>query len=580
MYRTLAEEFHESASHHAEREAVAMLHDGAYQPLTYAELAKRVRSVASSLQADGVSKGDAVAIMLPNCPKWLIADLACAMIGSVVVPIHTTYNEHYVSYILNHSGAAYAFFGQSLYETHAETLSKSSLKRVYLVSDGEPSQNDTRIKNFNDLLDHDAEPRPAALTPDDLHTIVYTSGTTGQPKGVELTHKNIVSNVRAVTAHIPVFATDRFFSFLPLSHILERTAGYYAPLLSGASIYFGRGSKTMIEDIKLAKPTIVISVPRVFERVHEKVIAKFSRTPLLHRFFALGMHASHKRIAGHATALDHLMHGIFELLVYRKVKAALGGRLRFAISGGAALGKHIAEFFESLGVLLLEGYGLTETSPVLSANKPDHYRFGTVGTPLRTVEIKIGESGEILAKGDGVMRGYHHAPDATKEVMGDDGWLHTGDLGSVDADGFLTIIGRLKEMIVLSSGRNIFPVPTEQALEESKYIEQAMVYGADNNRHIAALIVPAFDELHAWCDSHSVTYRLPGVLENSEVLRHYRSEIKRSLSRMQHFEQVEHFKLVPEAFTQENDLLTPTLKLKRGMIINRYNFDGRDKKII
>ena len=576
MYRTLAEEFHDSALHHADREAVAVLREGVYQPLTYGELAKRVRSVASSLQADGVSKGDAVALMLPNSPEWLIADLACAMLGAVVVPIHTMYNEHYVSYILSHSGAAYAFFSSSLYETHAETVSRAGLKRVYLVADSGASSAGA-AKNFKELLTDSSEFHAPAVALDDLHTIVYTSGTTGQPKGVELTHKNIVSNVRAVTAHIPVFETDRFFSFLPLSHILERTAGYYAPLLCGAAIYFGRGTKTMIEDIKLAKPTIVISVPRVFERVHEKVIAKFSRTPMLHRFFALGMHASHKRITGRATILDQIMHGIFELLVYGKVKAALGGRLRFAVSGGAALGKHIGEFFESLGILLLEGYGLTETSPVLTANKLDHYRFGTVGTPLRTVEIKIDQSGEILAKGEGVMAGYHRAADISSETIDFDGWLHTGDLGSIDSDGFLTIRGRLKEMIVLSSGRNIFPVPIEQALEESKYIDQAMVYGADNNRHIAALIVPVFDELSAWCDSHSITYRLPGVLENSEVLRHYRSEIKRSQSRMQHFEQIEHFKLVPEAFTQENDLLTPTLKLKREKILKRHLFNSIDR---
>jgi long-chain acyl-CoA synthetase len=318
-----------------------------------------------------------------------------------------------------------------------------------------------------------------------------------------------------------------------------------------------------------AMPTVVISVPRIFERVHEKILKKLTHTPLIHRLFVVAQRAAVRRQHSSLSFLDSVMYHIGERLIFHKVRHAFGGKLRFAVSGGAALPKHIAEFFESMGVLVLEGYGLTETSPVLTANKIEAHRFGTVGLPLASAELRIATNGEILARGASVMKGYHRAPELTTEVIDEAGWLHTGDIGVFDSDGYLSIVGRIKEMIVLSTGRNIFPVPLEQELEESPLILQAMVYG-DNQRAISAFIVPEFKNLQAWCEKEGIEYELPKVLGEIRVIALYDTEIKKMLRHFPHYEQIRNFKLIAEKWTVENDMLTLSQKLKREKVQNKY----------
>ncbi len=550
--------FRESAEQHSDRIAVSTIGDSEKNGISYRRLLQQVDAFAHRLLQDGLHPGDRVALFMKNSPAWVIADLAIARCGGISVPIHSTYTYDYVEHILQHSGSSFLCVDAALKKSMQSQLNTYKTLKIYesesIVQDATAAHPDSSVAY---------EPQS-----NDVHTIVYTSGTTGKPKGVELTHVNILSNVRALVQHIAVFPSDTFFSFLPLSHILERTAGYYVPLLSGAQITYARSIETLAEDMQFAKPTIVVSVPRIFERVHEKIIKKLSSNAIVHLLFIRAHRAAVRRLEGRLSFVDALMYYIGEKLIFHNVRGAFGGMLRFAVSGGGALPKHIAEFFESLGVLILEGYGLTETSPVLAANQIEMHKFGTVGLPLASAEIRIAPNGEILAKGDSVMKGYHDAPELTAEVIDSDGWFHTGDLGSIDADGFLLIIGRIKEMIVLSTGRNVFPVPIEQALEESPLILQAMVYG-DTERAIAALIVPELDNLRMLCEKEQITYEMPQVLSNQRVHVVYAEEIKKMLEHFQSFEQVREFKLVAEKWTMENDMLTLSQKLKRRNIIEK-----------
>lgn len=567
---TIYTRFQRTVSLYPDNEALAVLHDGRYEPISYRELDERVRRFAFALVEHGFKTGDKLGILVDNSVEWVTADLACAHVGIIVIPLHTSYNEHYVEQVITHSGLKHVVVSGQHADKLAKALQSLHLERIYLIGSSVSFKNVQHVHDFHQLIeDGNAVSHEDQVAGNAIHTIVYTSGTTGTPKGVMLSHANLLSNIDAMTKAIPIFPTDRFFSFLPLSHILERTAGLYVPLLTGAAIYYARSPKTLAEDMRLAKPTIVLSVPRVFERAHEKILAKFSKNTLTQQIANKAMRVARACRHGSATFLDNALRPVFDKLVFTKVREAFGGRLRLAVSGGAALPMHIGEFFDGMGIPILEGYGLTETAPVVTVNTMEHRKFGTVGKALDGVSVRISQNGEILVKGPNVMRGYYAAEDLTKEVIDVEGWFHTGDIGSFDEAGFLTIIGRLKEMIVLSTGRNIFPVPIEQELEESPYIKQAMVYG-DAQRHISAFIVPDFNQLKAWCEAQGIHYEIPAILTDAVVLDMYRAEITKCLVRMQSFEQVEHFKLLPQEFTVENDMMTMTLKLRRNTILSRF----------
>lgn len=567
---TIYSRFQKTVSLYPDNEALAVMHDGAYEPITYRDLDEKIRRFSFTLVEHGFKARDKLGILVDNSIEWVTADLACAHLGIIVIPLHTSYNEHYVEQVITHSGLKHIVVSGQQVAKIDVVLRSLHLERVYLIGNLHSFKNVEHVHDLHELLSEEkGVPSETAAQSDAVHTIVYTSGTTGTPKGVMLSHTNLLSNIDAMTKAIPIFSTDRFFSFLPLSHILERTAGLYVPLLTGASIYYARSPKTLAEDMRLAKPTIVLSVPRVFERVHEKILAKFSKNALTQQIANKAMRVARNVRHNSATFLDNALRPVFDRLVFAKVREAFGGRLRIAISGGAALPKHIGEFFDEMGIPILEGYGLTETAPVVTVNTMEHRKFGTVGKALNGVSVRISQNGEILVKGPNVMQGYYAAEDLTKEVIDTEGWFHTGDIGSLDDAGFLTIIGRLKEMIVLSTGRNIFPVPIEQELEESPYIKQAMVYG-DAQRHISAFIVPDFGELKIWCEAQGIHYEIPAILTDVVVLDMYRAEIKKCLVRMQSFEQIEHFKLLPQEFTVENDMMTLTLKLRRKNIFDFY----------
>ncbi len=558
---SIYDKFVGSVKAQGERPFLAELDDNKYISSSYNQILKDVNRLAKGLQSLGLNKGDHLSVLLENGVDWIIIDLACAQLGIIHVPIHATYNYDNISHVLANSETRHLIISEELHNKFGRQLGDLKLEHLIICTG--------RSEGDYDALFKKGETTESLVTDDnDVHTIIYTSGTTGKPKGVMLSHRNILFDVVAAKNYIDIKKTDRFFSFLPLSHVLERTGGYYTPMMSGSSIYFATSQANLAHDIKIAKPTVMLSVPRIFEKVYEKIMAKVEAgSPKKKELFFKAIILKRQKMSEKLSVVKAVELKVLELLVIKKIKASLGGRLRFTVSGGASLDKQIARFFESIGIKIIEGYGLTETSPIVAENKLEHYKFGTVGLPLPGIKIKIGSGKEILVKGDCVMQGYYNNPEATKEIIDADGWLHTGDQGYIDSDGFLTIIGRLKEVIVLSTGKNINPVNIEQALNINKYITQSMVYG-NKQKKLSAIIVPDLVELGLWLSDHDFQLVPQDSLNHPQVQALFTEQIKQSLEKYDKIEQVSDFKLVAEEFTQENGLVTPTLKMRRNLILS------------
>ena len=560
--------------------------DGTYQDISYDELGTQVKEFALGLLQLGVSKGDRVGLLSENCPEWAITDLATLGAGAVDVPMFPTLTSAQVEYILRDSSAKLVCVSDAkqLEKVKAFSENVSSLEQV-VVFDGEDVELSDSIHTFDAVREMGRAVESGdevywesseGVTPDDVATIIYTSGTTGDPKGAVLTHNNFMSNVGACQQIVDFTGDDVFLSFLPLSHVFERMGGHYLPLACGATIAYAESPFTVRQNMGEVRPTVMLSVPRLYETMHERILSSVRegsaiKQKLFHWSVGVGSQVS--------TAIQEdkvpsgilkLKAGIADKLVFQKLKARTGGRLRFFVSGGAALPKSIAEFFHAAGILILEGYGLTETSPVISVNRPDKWKFGTVGTPVPGVEVKIAEDDEILSRGPHIMKGYFNKPEETAEVIGEDGWFHTGDIGMIDEDGFVKITDRKKNIIVLSNGKNVSPQPIESQLVQSRYINQVILLG-DQRKSITALIVPSFDALKEYAEAENLDAEDPAALiETQEVQRLIRNEINSLQADFADFERVRMFKLLDREFTQENDEMTPTLKLKRRVILEHF----------
>lgn len=567
---SIASKFDSLVQMYPENIALAYLSAGKYQKITYQKLDQQRQNLATYFHLWSWKKSEKVAVMLANSPEWIISDLALATLGLVFVPLHLTYNKIQLEQIVRHADVDYLIIQDEYFNKFKDLWLSFSFKNIVVV--GHKKDLDSKIQAWPDLDKKEKfiDFTEIQINPNDAHTIIYTSGTTGEPKGVMLSHHNLISDVMSAKEVIDITARDRFFSFLPLSHAFERTAGYYAPIFSGASVYFARSAKTIIEDIKLAQPTVINAVPRIFEKIYDKIFdqaragSKFKQVLF---FQALNLVKLKKQKI--LSFKEKIELYFLDRLVLKKLRRILGGRLRLAISGGASLNPTIAKFFVNIGVQIIEGYGLTETSPIVSVNQIKNYKFGTVGKVLSCNQVKISESKEILIKGDNLMKGYYNNSELTKEVIDQEAWFHTGDLGFIDEDGFLTIIGRAKDVLVLSTGKNIFPEPIENTLNESKYIMQSFVYG-DRQKNISALIVPDYQELELWSQKQGINYLFPDILHNTQVLDLYAKILDEKLKDWSHLEKIQDFKLLAEEFSQENGLLTPTLKLRRTRIIENY----------
>jgi len=565
--KTIIAAFQEVVEQYPNNTALAFLIQDHYKKITYKQLDNYRLQLAYYWQKNAWKKGQKVAIMLENSPEWAISDLAAATLGIVTVPIHTTYNHIFLKNVILHSETDYLVIHKKFYDKHKDTIHKLPLKKIIIVGFIEEQNNKAKIEAWPlSYKETQVSKVRADIHANDLHTIIYTSGTTGDPKGVMLSHRNLIINAQSAKRTVIINPEDRFFSFLPLSHAFERIAGYYVAMLSGSSIYFSQSKETLIEDIKKAKPTIINSVPRIFEKIYGKIFDKIdSSNPRKKKIFFKGLQLSVLRRKDELTFTQTFLWFLLNILVFRKLRSILGGHLRLAVSGGASLDLKVIKFFENLGVQIIEGYGMTETSPIISVNPISDCRAGTVGQALDCNQIKILDNKEILIKGDNVMLGYYNNDALTKETIDNNGWLHSGDLGFVDKEGFLTIIGRAKDMIVLSTGKNIFPEGIENVLNESRYISQSMIYG-DKSKHISAFIVPNFEQLKLWCEKHNIKLNLT----DERIIDFYKLKIDHRLKNFAKVEQINNFKLISEEFSQENGLLTPTLKLKREKVLNKF----------
>ena len=567
-----------SIQHYGSKPALAHKPKGStYQDISYAELGESVDAFSKGLTALGVQKSDRVAILSENRPEWAITDFGTLKAGAVTVPMFSTLTATQVGYILKDSGSKIICVSTEAQLKKALSIQDEvpSLEQI-IIFDSIEDEIPEGASQFETVCGLEGETIDDAASEDDIATIIYTSGTTGDPKGVMLTHANFISNLQACKSLIDVNDADVLLSFLPLSHVFERLGGHYVPLFSGAKIAYAESTFTVAQNMREVAPTVMLSVPRLYETMHDRILRAVQEgSPLKQKIFHWGVSvgssvSSAIQQGKNPSAILQLKQNIADKLVFAKLKAATGGRLRFFVSGGAALPQSIAEFFHAAGILILEGYGLTETSPVISMNHPGKWKFGTVGVKVPGVEVQIAEDGEILTRGPHVMKGYFNNESATAEVIDAEGWFYTGDIGIIDEEGFVKITDRKKNIIVLSNGKNVAPQPIESELVQSPFISQIMLIG-NERKNLAALIVPNFDALKAWAAENSVaTDDLATMLETREVQQLIQSEIRSRLTDFADFEQVRRFTLLEKEFSQEADEMTPTLKLKRNVIIERY----------
>ena len=570
---------------HDKPDALQVKVKGQYTPISSRTVGDRVRRLALGLQELGIQPGERVAIFSENRPEWAIADFACLTALLTDVPLYPNLPPDQAAYILNDSGAVAIFVSDAAQAAKiAEVRGKCTKLRHVITFAAEPHAGaDHTIAEVEargaavDDEERRARYRQYALAvkPDDLATLIYTSGTTGEPKGVMLTHDNLYSNVMLAAVQIPFAGKDVCLSFLPLSHIFERMAGHYLMFQVGCSIAYAESMDTVPIDMQTVRPTIVLSVPRLYEKMYARVLENaLSGGAVKKRIFfwaraVAERWADVKLAGGTPRGLLALQYRIAQRLVFSKLQQRTGGRLRYFVSGGAPLAPEINKFFYAAGLVILEGYGLTETSPVITVNTPAAFRIGTVGKPVPGVEVTIAPDGEILTRGPHVMKGYYNKPDATREAIDPDGWFHTGDIGEL-RDGFLAITDRKKDIIVTAGGKNIAPQPIENALKTNKYISQAVVIG-DKRKFPVVLVVPNWEQLEKWARIKNLLWtQRSQLMEMPIVHAKIEKEVFGKLEDLAKFERPKKVALLEHDFSIDRGELTPTLKVKRRVIDKTY----------
>ncbi len=540
---------------------------------------KTSEQVACGMLDLGIKKGDTIAtISSTNRSEWNYIDMAIQMTGAIHVPVYPTISDSDFRFIFNEAGIKCIFVSdEGLFKRVVSICNDiPTLEAIYTFNEVKGA------KSWKDILPMGNKPGLAqaleevknTITSDDTATIIYTSGTTGIPKGVMLSHQNILSNVIASHPLVPVSYTDKALSFLPLCHIYERMLNYLYQY-SGISIYYAENFDTIGDNLKEVKPAIFVAVPRVLEKIYSKIMAVGSQlTGIKKSLFDWSLDLGAKYEHYHANGVWYDMKlFVARKLVFSKWKAAVGGKLKVVVSGGAALQPKIARLFWAAGIPVLEGYGLTETSPVIAVNNliPGNLCFGTVGPVLPGVEVKIADDCEILCKGPNIMKGYYKHQDTTAEAISSGGWFHTGDIGMMVDNKFLKITDRKKALLKTSGGKYIAPLPIESALKESPYIEQVMVIG-DGQKFTAALIVPNFQNLEKWCEAKKLKFAGHAEMITSEqILALFNSEIEKYNKNFGHIEQVKRFELIANEWTVEGGEITPKLDIKRKVIMQKYN---------
>jgi long-chain acyl-CoA synthetase len=581
MVSTLNERFIEIVDRRRQHTGFRVKRDGSWRDFSFDWGLEQASLTAFGLVSLGFERGSRIAILSENRPEWATTDFGAMAAGFVGVPLYTTLIGEQIAYILGDAEAK-AVFVSSM--DHLKTVLSirphvpSIEKIVVFYPDGLEEDDlvislDTLKRMGEGRSREDFIELSRRAGPDDIATIVYTSGTTGDPKGVALTHRNFMAEFKTILPTFEGKEGDSLLSFLPLSHILQRVVDSFA-LLYGFTISYAESLETLGENLREIRPTHIVAVPRVYEKIHGRIHAGVQQGSTIKRTLfkwavGVGRRASEAEATGKPGALLTLQHRLASALVFKKIHAATGGRIQFYVSTGAPLAKGLAEFFDAIGICIIEAWGMTELSGAVTMGIKGELRYGSVGKEGPGVEVKIADDGEICVRGDVVMSGYWNQPDATAETIDDDGWLHTGDVGHFDDDGYLFITDRIKELIVTAGGKNVAPQPLENTLKTDEFIAQAMVIG-DQRNFISALIVPQAEVLESWAEENGIDGDLPALCGNPRVIEHFKKIVDAKMSSFSRYESVRKFTLLPEEFSQEKGELTPTLKLKRRVLLTRY----------
>jgi long-chain acyl-CoA synthetase len=581
MGSTLNELFIEIVDRRREHIAFKVKRDGSWREFSFDWGLEQAAQTAFGLANLGYERGTRVAILSENRPEWATTDFGAMAAGFVGVPLYTTLIGEQIAYILGDAEAKVVFVSSM---DHLETVLSirsrvPSLEKI-VVFYPEDLKEDDLVISLDTLKsmggNHSREEFIALsrrVVPHDLASIVYTSGTTGDPKGVALTHQNFMAEFKAIWPTFEGKEGDSLLSFLPLSHILQRVVDSFA-LLYGFTISYAESLDTLGENLREIRPTHIVAVPRVYEKIHGRIHAGVQQGSAVKRSLfnwavEVGRRSSEAEATGKPGTVLALQHKLASALVFKKIHAATGGQIQFYVSTGAPLAKGLAEFFDAIGIRIIEAWGMTELTGAATMGTRGGLRYGSVGKPGPGVEVKIAGDGEICVRGEIVMHEYWNKPDATIETIDGEGWLHTGDVGHFDDDGFLFITDRIKELIVTAGGKNVAPQPLENALKTHEFIAQAMVIG-DHRNFISALIVPQAEVLESWATENGIEGDLPALCNHPQVIEHFKAVVDSKMTTFSRYESVRKFTLIPDEFSQELGELTPTLKLKRRVLLTRY----------
>ncbi len=580
--------YHGLRAHPGQREFRVRRPDGTWESVSRPEAAERIAALATGLKGLGYERGDRIGIICHTRLEWALADWAMILAGLVSVPVYPSLPPEQVLHVLGDAGARAVFVEDPEQAAKVREVAGDldGLDRMVMV-EGEPEPVDgVEILPLSDVVRRgeesdgggNLEAYARRTEPDDLATLIYTSGTTGRPKGVMLSHHNLYSNAVLSTRVFPLQADDLALAWLPLSHVFERAAGHYMMWYRGVSVAFAESVDTVARDISEVRPTVMTGIPRLYEKLQART-ARAAREAggLTEMIFRWASRVGKRRVereqaGGRAGPWLRLQHAVADRLVFSRLRERLGGRLRLMVSGGAPLSTEVAAFLHGAGLPVLEGYGLTETSPVLTINPPDRPRLGTVGPPIPGTELSIADDGEILARGPQVMQGYYGQEEATREALDEDGWLRTGDVGELDEEGYLRITDRKKEIIVTSGGKNLAPQPVEKAIERSPLVEHAVLIG-DRRRFVMVVLVPEPEAARSWCEEKGIGLT-GGDREELADVPELRERLERVVERRTRefadYERPKKVLVVAGPFTVENGILTPTQKVKRREVEDRY----------
>jgi len=580
-YETLVELFQRSLNQYESNPMFGEKRDGEYEWISYGEFGERVDAFRGALAQLGVGEGDTVAIIVDNCVQWAAAAHATYGRAAKFCPMYEAQATKEWNYILEDSGAKIVIVADDeIYgEVHPWVEEIETLERVINI-EGDPEDDDSWEHQMEVGRDHPVDvTRP---DPDDLAGFIYTSGTTGKPKGVLLSHRNICSNIQAMHEVMPIEAEDVSLAFLPWAHSFGQVAELHALTSVGASLGLAESVDTILENLGEVRPTLLFSVPRIFNKIYDGVHRKIAdESALRKKLFEWAMKNSNRlreqKERGSVGFFTGWLDDLFDRLIFRKIRDRFGGRLKYAFSGGAALSPEVAKFIDNLHITVYEGYGLTETSPVATVNRPGGRKIGSVGKPVPGVEVTTepvegyeDDIGEVCIEGPNVMQGYHNLPEKTDQVIDEDGKFHTGDLGRIDDDGYLWILGRVKEQYKLENGKYVAPAPVEEQLKLSQFIDQIMIEGTGCPYNVALIVVDEAS-LVDWAEEREIAFdEVDELLEREEVRERYHQEIEEWGEEVKSYELPRDFVLIADEFTPENEMLTPTLKLKRRVIMDEY----------